>query len=156
MFLCSPSLRSFSSQECSFPQESYLLSSARSAVTFFHLAIFSLSQPSNARAAPFVVPSPSVPPASLSPFVSPPPGRAVSLLISFLLSVPPFGPSPLSCSPVSRPRGEQKLRIREAFVESHAEREGSIEGFRSRSRGGALRSLSSSFSDAAEPTVEMV
>lgn len=74
LFLSSPSLRSFSSQECSFPQESYTSSSSPflSLFThFFHLGIFSLSNlsspprlrslyPESSSFVPLASPSPSL------------------------------------------------------------------------------------------------
>lgn len=85
LFLSSPSLRSFSSQECSFPQESYTSSSSSLFTHFFHLAIFSLSlQP----------PLRSLYPES-SPFVPlAPPSR--SLLLVYTRPSPLYDPLPSS------------------------------------------------------------
>lgn len=123
LFLSSPSLRSFSSQECSFPQESYTSSSSSLFTHFFHLAIFSLSlQPPLRSLYPESSPFVPLAPPSRSSYIRVPPRFTI-------LSLPPKRTRPRSLSSYSpfSSRGEQKLRIREAFVESR----GSIEGFRS-------------------------
>lgn len=126
LFLSSPSLRSFSSQECSFPQESYTSSSSSLFTHFFHLAIFSLSLSNLLSVRCTLNPLPLshslLHLAPSSSYIRVPPRFTI-------LSLPPKRTRPRSLSSYSpfSSRGEQKLRIREAFVESR----GSIEGFRS-------------------------
>lgn len=133
MFLSSPSLRSFSSQECSFPQESYLLflflSPTPSLSLSYSLTFQSLFPPPDLfsfqpslRDSVRCTRSPLCHP--LLPFSLTCSIFFTLLRDSFFLSPTVSRPRSLSYSPFST-RGEQKLRIREAFVESHS----SIEGF---------------------------
>lgn len=101
LFLSSPSLRSFSSQECSFPQESYTSSSSPflSLFThFFHLAIFSLSNLLSVRCTLILflcptrssisLPPPYIPYTRPSPLYDPlPSSKAHSPPFAFLLSL---------------------------------------------------------------------
>lgn len=129
LFLSGPSFRSFSSQECAFPQESCLLSLFLSPLQSLFPPRNPLSfQPSflgsvRSTGAPLCA-TPLLNPFTLS-LSSPFPSPTLSSSASFFLPRP--RPRSLSYSPFP-PRGEQKLRIREAFVESHG---ASIEGFRS-------------------------